>query len=292
MEPHPKVIEFFSLSSDWQGPMRGGLRGLTWTSRDYVLQRRPGSSRGQLIAGREALMPLLAAHPRLLAGARFRGPLLSQNGELFSEEEEAQYVWSLHPRLKGEHFRIKGRDFQSIMELLERGLPRLCIQLEVLAGGDITLFHRAKPNLGAFSQTAGPEWVKDMLEARFSLGESLDRLGEEPRSQIVLAHGDPILRNQLFTKDGAQLIDFESMWPLDRSRDFTHMVSWLSLFTEPHELRDISDLVWEHAKPCLRGWGEGEWGRAVGFQLARELAFWGNDRNQQKLREQFLRWGT
>lgn len=243
------------------------------------------------LKSREILRPLVSANPQILKGAANHGPLVLEHEGSYQEVEdplEGQWLWSCQRRIQGETVLAKNLSSKETLSYLERSLPDTAEQLALIKEVDGSPLAATQPHRGILIQLASSEWILDVVERSYPRHRKLlDLVGEEPSSEICLSHGDPLLRNIVFGKENSYLVDYEGLFPLPRDRDWTHMVSYLSLYRRGKELLECSDLVFEFARRQLPGWGRDEWRRACAFHILREAAMWRN-RDSENRQDSYL----
>lgn len=246
-----------------------GAAAATWISAEWVLQRRPVSQRGRIAIARR-LATAQPDHPAL-AGCRYHALTLLEPPEAGSE---ADAFWTLQERIPGHcPSDAKVHTGPTMLELAARMAPEAVRQ--VLELSRIPLPREAfmtEPTRGTALAGAAPEVVLAHARGVSPRAGALlaHRLDSEPRSEVVLTHGEPILRNQVLREDDAPLIDWATIGPLPLHVDLAHIASYLCRCLPPEGWEEASDLVGESAAPAL-GWDARTWRRAVVWQLVRDL---------------------
>lgn len=246
-----------------------GVAAATWISASWVLQRRPLAQRGRIALARR----LAAEHPGhpALEGCRYHALTLLEPPVPGCEPD---VFWTLQERIQGHcpsgETAVTGT---RLLELAARMAPEAVRQLRELSMLPVprAAWMTQPTRSTALQGATGAIVLAHAKGLDQHAGELIEhRLGREPESEIVLAHGDPILKNQVLRDGDAPLIDWETIGPLPRHADLTHIASYLCRCLDPGEWEQASDLVGESAAAQL-SWDARTWRRAVMWQILRDL---------------------
>jgi hypothetical protein len=274
--PPSYVTKFFALPAhalQEVSDINDAVVSQTWLTDRYVLQARP-------LALLERMLLLHQMGPSLpaLPGLRFLGPLLVDDGARLTEANiscQGVRLWDLQPRLPETQIPYaKDMSDQQVIRQAELVLPEVISQLIVLASLPATQQMYSLPTVrGTKLQLFAPGQLKSLLHERYpELSSAVSLLpSSEPLSELVVSHGDPILKNVVITQQGPQLIDFEAISILPRHMDLVHITTFICKRTHCQHWNSIIDFHWKNCRKLLPGWNHADWQLAMCWYLIREL---------------------
>jgi hypothetical protein len=277
------VLEAFDVSDEQLTPLPGtGFSASTWMNSRHVIQSRP-MDRYELTYA--ALKLLDEAPPgSLLARVKHHPKLVSDKGKQIQPGRNYQRFWVMCDRVQGTAWNPITDDLPASITLALVGetLPAVVRQLKELAAMRPTqLITEAAPNELLRWQIADSAWVAEryrqcmtphLTEREIDTILSL----EEPASgPLVVAHGDPLLKNTIVGRRTSVLIDWESVFMLPRWRDPAHIASYLiGLMGEEHYDKIIRSVF--KLTRVLHDLSYDEWVSAVVWHVIRDTACYGN----------------
>ena len=257
--PPGQLLEMMSLPTGGWTRSPVGSRAATFLQDEWVLQRRAPESleRAQLTL----TLAHLSSEPGL-GGLCFPKPIYIRGRDGFRpirEEEGAPAChewWLAQPRLPGRVFTGLEPGWE---EAASRAFPQLLRALTRLWAEPVPLrlWLVNPPTRSLHMHTAEREWLLAYLQAVWPEASRLaSRLPLEKTSRVVLAHGDPILRNLIFLPNGGvELVDWEMLSPLPLASELFHWYSYLLSCTENSLWPEQVAAAWRASRALLEGEG-------------------------------------
>ena len=227
---------------------------------------------------RRMLMVHRASKRLYMPGMRFHGHLMVEHqGKLEKAhwDSKGKRLWDLQPRLREtKQLFVENLSSERIVNNSLMVLPEVLVQIDHLAG------HKPDKDFFMMPNTRGIIFQKASIIQIRTLSQNTCPLPRNPLYQLsplgitsttVLSHGDPTLKNTLYTGQGPCLIDWESLSWLPRHMDLTHIVAFVCKQVETQYWEEAIWRHWEHVHPYLPGWNSQDWLRGVCWYLGREI---------------------
>ena len=205
-----KVFREFDLPEENYALVTNGYNSSTWISETYVVQAVHSQSLEHHDAVLQITQSLRDLGQGIFPGLDFqKHPVIAESA-----------WWRISRRIEGP---IANTLDQHRLKTYEENYKSLLDDLTLLAGVEAPV---SLPECTLSQNISAEEilgWLEDIEEKEVT--ETLNSLPAEPDSKIVVAHGDPLLKNIILSKKGVVLVDWESCQILPQLYDPGHNIA-------------------------------------------------------------------